>query len=142
MKPITKLMFHAALLCCVLGITAQDLNPGIDRWSIKTSLAENHRNKKTKLQKLLDLPNPITKATAELDDKRISKTVDGLKEGDVITTKGYLHLVALEKDSKKHRDGDYHIQLKLDSQYSNLINAANKNIKAEILYLNQSAKPQ
>jgi len=32
------------------------------------------------------------------------------KEGDIITTYGYIHLVALEKDEKK-TDGDFHIQI-------------------------------
>lgn len=51
---------------------------------------------------------------AEYGDKRIQAIVgpDSLKEGDIVTTTGRLHLVALENDSKNHRDGDYHIQIR------------------------------
>ncbi len=47
-------------------------------------------------------------------DKGIPVKVSGnLKEGDIVTTEGYIHLVALEKASGNKRDGDYHIQLTL-----------------------------
>lgn len=89
-----------------------DLNPGIERWNIKTSLTTSVKT--VPLEDLLKLENPITKyVKAEYGDKRIPTIVkpDSLKEGDIVTTTGWLHLVALERDSKKHRDGDYHIQI-------------------------------
>jgi hypothetical protein len=36
----------------------------------------------------------------------------GQFEGDLITTRDYIHLVALERLGKKHTDGDYHIQIR------------------------------
>lgn len=41
----------------------------------------------------------------------------GLKEGDIVTTTGYMHLVALEKDENT-KDGDYHIQITLRPEWS------------------------
>lgn len=62
------------------------------------------------------LKNPIVAADkGKFDTKRIKTTVGGnlhLKEGDLITTTGWLWLVALEDASDTHRDGDYHIQIR------------------------------
>lgn len=116
MSIMKKLFLLLTALFCGYIAQAQDLSPGVDRWSIKTSLAPDHQDKKVKLQTLLDLEKPIKKASDEFDDKRIPKQVNGLKEGDLITTKGYLLLVALERDTKKHRDGDYHIQMRTSGE--------------------------
>lgn len=40
-----------------------------------------------------------------------------MKGGAIITTTAWLHLVALERASNTHRDGDYHIQLRRDSTW-------------------------
>jgi len=89
-----------------------DLQPGVERWAIKTSLAANPRNKKSTIDAMLSLPNPIAKKSDASETVRIAKTVGGLKEGDIVTITGWLLLVALEDDSKKHRDGDFHIQIR------------------------------
>jgi hypothetical protein len=91
-----------------------ELNPGIDRWSIKTSLPDNPQKKTITIDQLLRLKNPIENySSVKYDSVRIPKKVDfGLKEGDIVTITGWLHLVALENDAKQHRDGDYHIQLR------------------------------
>jgi hypothetical protein len=90
------------------------LNPGVERWKIKTSLPENPREKYVSINDLLRLDNPIEKNDKKYNTSRIPFAVgpDSLKEGDLITTTAWLHLVALENDRKTHRDGDYHIQLR------------------------------
>jgi hypothetical protein len=92
-----------------------DLNPGVERWSIKTSVLPHSKTKMISLGDLLKLPSPIDKYSKKLYDKeRIKDSVKfkGVyyKEGDIVTTKGYVQLVALERDSEK-KDGDYHIQV-------------------------------
>ena len=90
----------------------ETLEPGVERWAVKTSVVAGSPAKTASISKLLSLPNPITSVKDAPEDKRIPKTVNGLKEGDMVTTTCWLHLVALEDDSKTHRDGDYHIQVR------------------------------
>lgn len=103
--------------------TPADINPGIDRWKIKTSLKTNAEHKTSTLKKLLALANPFTDADnitcqdSKYDTERFKKEVSGFKEGDIVTVKGWIHLVALENDSKYHRDGDYHIQMRTSKQW-------------------------
>ena len=94
-------------------------SPGIDRWKIKTSAA-NGKAKKVSLDKLLALPLLEKKySTNAYDDQLIQVDLGGgLKEGAMITTQGYLHLVALENSPGDHKDGDYHIQLTLNKEWS------------------------
>jgi len=94
----------------------EDIKPGKDRWSIKTSFIKKQKIKNVALVKLLSLDNPIEKSSKEFDDKRIANSVNGLKEGDLITTKGWMKLVAFE--NKNGGDGDYHIQLRSDSLWA------------------------
>jgi len=90
------------------------VNPGIDRWLIKTSLITNPHGKTVALKELLSLPNPIKENSTKYEKSRIPIPVgnDSLMEGDLITTTGWIHLIALEDDAVKHRDGDYHIQVR------------------------------
>ncbi|MCL5029233.1 MAG: hypothetical protein M1480_09475 [Bacteroidetes bacterium] len=92
----------------------KELNPGVERWSIKTSLPKKSNKMTITLSELLALDNPIKSySSREYGAKRIPNTVQkGLKEGDIVTSRGYLHLVALENDNVNHRDGDYHIQVR------------------------------
>ncbi len=89
------------------------VQPGKDRWSVKTSIGTG-KSKKVALADLLQLPlldaqyNDRTYATSLIP---VAQQPGGIKEGDIITTTGYLRLVALEDDSKTGEDGDYHIQL-------------------------------
>jgi hypothetical protein len=93
----------------------EDLMPGKERWKIKTSVPAHSAAKKISLTDLLKLPAPIYKYSHDrFNTSRIMDSVEYngtyYKEGDIITTTGYIHLVALEKDEKK-TDGDYHIQV-------------------------------
>src|ERR1041385_6616180 len=99
-----------------------DVAPGIDRWSVKTSaekFVSNDQAKSVKLKTLLKLPLVDAEySTDDYDGVLIPKKVGSLHEGDIISTKGYLHLVALERDSKTKKDGDYHIQLTLHPEWT------------------------
>lgn len=92
------------------------ISPGKDRWDIKTSLITNQKPRKIKLEKLLDLANPIKKDSAKFDSNHIPYSVSGFKEGDLVTTSGWFKLVAFE--SQSGGDGDYHIQLRTDSAWA------------------------
>ena len=116
-----SILFLVVLLSCncVLAQEKIDVAPGVDRWEVKTNITSTAKPKKVALNKLLGLP---LLAAAYNDtnypDKLIPVTVGGtLKEGDIITTEGYLHLVALEKASGNKRDGDYHMQLTLNPEW-------------------------
>lgn len=107
-------------LCESSSLRAQDrLEPGVDRWAIKTSLPQRAAKKNIQLSELLALPNPIDHEEAVYDSTRILTPVGphSLKEGEIVTTHGWLHLVALEDDRKTHRDGDYHMQIRTSEQW-------------------------
>lgn len=93
-----------------------DFNPGKSRWPVKTSVVGKAKHKKVKLAEILTLPFPagIKQNDRRYQDKLIpANSLPGelkLKEGDIVTVTGWLHLVALEKDREK-QDGDYHIQI-------------------------------
>ena len=114
-----KQLLHFVACLFITGYCAAqepiDVAPGIDRWGVKTSANISSTRKTVTLKNLLALPLLDEKYSGDsYDDKLIPVQQNGnLKEGDLITTSGYLQLVALERDSKKHRDGDYHIQLTL-----------------------------
>lgn len=120
MKSIFKFELSLFFLFCshiALSQTEMQLEPGIDRWEIKVS-AEKYTNtnsaKAVSLKKLLALPLLEKKfSTDAYSEILITEKVGKLKEGDIISTKGYLHLVALENANDTHRDGDYHIQITL-----------------------------
>ncbi|MCX6134012.1 MAG: hypothetical protein NTU47_09395 [Ignavibacteriales bacterium] len=116
-----QLLVVAAFVLTGSQLPAQEhLAPGIERWAIKTSLPPHSKKRNVPVSELLALPNPIEKEDALYDTTRIPATVGphALKEGDIITTKGWLHLVALEDDSKNHRDGDYHIQIRTSADWA------------------------
>lgn len=99
--------------------TEPELNPGIDRWAIKTKVEKiATKPKVAPLKKLLTLPLlPEKYSTDEYSNKLIPETVaKDLKEGMIVTTTGYIQLVALEKDKEK-KDGDYHIQMTLKQKW-------------------------
>jgi hypothetical protein len=113
-----KRWISVALLCLTaagpLYPQAGQLQPGVDRWSIKTSLITHPTKVTMTIDELLALPNPIDKEEAKYDTTRIAKTVGphAVREGEMVTTTAWLHLVAMENDNKTHRDGDYHIQIR------------------------------
>ena len=99
-----------------------DLQPGKERWSIKTSVPANAKQKNISLPDLLKLPAPIVYYNHKAyDKKRIPDSVKykGVyyKEGDIVTTTAWIQLVALEKDKDK-KDGDYHIQVLPTSKWT------------------------
>lgn len=99
-----------ALLLVARPATPRTLKPGVERWPIKTSVSDGaslSHPKKVALGKLLALQNAagVKKNDARYQDARIPDAADGLKEGQILSTKGWLWLVALEND------GDYHIQV-------------------------------
>lgn len=116
-----KLLFISLLFQSFI-YAQSELEPGVDRWTIKTSaqnFTSNTSAKAVSLNKLLLLPLLEKKYSANAyADKLIPKKIGTLKEGDIISTTGYLHLVALEDAPANHRDGDYHIQLTLHPQWS------------------------
>jgi hypothetical protein len=104
------------------GQTGVNLEPGVDRWKIKVSaekFTSNNNVKSVPFETLLKMPLLEKKYNANAySETLIPKQVGTLKEGDMISTTGYLHLVALENSSADHRDGDYHIQITLHPEWS------------------------
>jgi hypothetical protein len=85
---------------------------GHERWAIKTSLPAGVNlasSQPTALEKLLALPNPqgVSHNDSRYETERIPAFDNDLKakEGDLLTTTGWLYLVATEADC------DYHIQI-------------------------------
>ena len=81
---------------------------GHQRWEIKTSVPAGKsltHGTITDLATLMNLPDVpgVTHSDKRYNSKRIPTAVEGHKEGEMVTTKGYLLLVASEDD------GDYHI---------------------------------
>jgi len=116
-------------LLLALGFTASlatqhEIKPGVERWPIKTSVpaeADVSHGKAVPYADLVKLDDP---AGVAKNDHRYQTTLIppfantlGVKEGDIVTTTGWLHLVAGEAD------GDYHIQISdtQDSQATCLI---------------------
>jgi len=98
-----------------VGAAAQTCNgPGKARWPIKTSLptgtSASGSGQTIDLGKLLALPAPpgVKDDDERFQDARIPAFNNDLqvKEGDLVTTTGWIYLVATEKD-----DCDYHIQI-------------------------------
>jgi len=113
-KSKTSLLILSLIFFFQLFTSTQnhELQPGVERWLIKTTLPEHSLKKRVSIDDLLKLANPISSFNKKFDTTRITTKVSGLKEGDIVTTTAWLHLVALENDSRTHRDGDYHIQLR------------------------------
>ena len=97
-----------------------DVKPGVDRWPVKTTMLKKSRSKFVPLGELESLPAPISQQREARDSERIPRKVGPrkLKEGDFVRTTGWIHLVALERESGSERDGDYHIQIRTDSTWA------------------------
>ena len=92
---------------------AECTGPGKERWPIKTSVPEGaniNRGKPIPLPALLALEDPpgVTKNDSRYDSRLIPPFPNQLqvKEGDIVSTTGWLHLVSTEEN-----DCDYHIQI-------------------------------
>ncbi|MFL5753740.1 MAG: hypothetical protein ACJ76F_10050 [Bacteroidia bacterium] len=116
------------VICCFIqslswSQSGLDVEPGVDRWEVKTTaakLTETTKPRHVVLETLLRLPLMAPEySKSDYDDKLIPKSpAPRLKEGDIITTEGYMHLVALERASDTHKDGDYHIQITLSPEWT------------------------
>ena len=102
-----------AASCLAPTIAAQTCTgPGTERWPIKTSVPDGTdlaQAKPVGLKDLLSLtqPNDVKHNDPRFQDARIPNFSNSLnvKEGDLLTTTGWLYLVATETDC------DYHIQI-------------------------------
>jgi len=88
-------------------------SPGKERWPIKTSVVPDADYSKTKTVTLADMvslgnPPGARNNDPKYQSARIPQFANGLgvKEGDFLTVRGYLYLVATEDN-----DCEYHIQL-------------------------------
>ena len=119
----TKILFLFLLITISNLLCGQGFNPGKERWPVKTSIKEFLPVIEVDLRELLNLPVPIRTyskdARKKYQDQRFPETVGTLqlKEGDIVTTTGYILLVALEKD-KNGSDADYHIQMRTTSDWT------------------------
>src|SRR5712692_6502671 len=110
------------LLVCSLAVLAvatsaglasqHELKPGQARWLIKTSLSANADVKHAKAIEYGDLaklddPLGVTKNDARYQRERVPEFPNnvGVEEGDILTMRAWLHLVALECY------GEHHIQI-------------------------------
>jgi hypothetical protein len=106
--------FFLVLLLLSWTTGASGQNCGTERRPIKDSLptgANLTQSKTVSLADLLKMPDPqpkVHKNQAEFQKQRIPAFSNPLnvKEGDIVTVTGWLHLVALEGN-----DTDYHIQI-------------------------------
>jgi hypothetical protein len=114
MKPF---LFLFPVIFLALLLPPQDMNPGKERWTVKTSVTHFKPAVEIPLRQLLTLPDPIKKFSGKSREKYqeqlIPSTVGAskLKEGDIVTVYGYIMLAALECDDNG-QDGDYHIQIR------------------------------
>jgi hypothetical protein len=120
----TKTILFLGLLISISNLlSGQGFSPGKERWPVKTSVTHFRPVKIITLQELLNLPDPILRYSknlrAEYQDQRFPDTVGKhhLREGDIVTTYGYILLAAVEKD-KNGEDGDYHVQIRTSSKWA------------------------
>jgi len=105
--PMRTFLFIAVLTAASCAAYGQ----GVERWSVKTSVPEGTDFSKAAtvaLPDLLALPDVpgVAHNDKRYDSARIpAKAGDQFPEGKLVTTTGWLHLVAGETD------GDYHIQI-------------------------------
>jgi hypothetical protein len=100
------------VLVAVALLTGAATKPGVERWSIKTSLVPGVNISSSKGVSFIDLINLDDPPGVTMNDRRFQDALIpafpnalGVNEGDLISVSGWLHLVAGEAD------GDYHIQI-------------------------------
>jgi hypothetical protein len=105
----------STLILAAFGFSADHaVKPGVERWQVKTSGPDaSAKATKVAIADLLAFPNidGIAKDDSRYQAHRIPDQTNGKhKEGELITTTGWLFLVAGETD------GDYHIQISNSSE--------------------------
>jgi hypothetical protein len=103
-------IFITVLLLAGAALAQKPTKPGVERWPVKTSVPESDDGtaETVDLADLLALQDAdgVAKNDKRYQDARIpASSGDDYPEGQLISTTGYLHLVAGETD------GDYHIQI-------------------------------
>ncbi len=83
--------------------------PGKERWAVKTSVVTTGKHRRLSYEKFLALPQPEIPSGFDRDHERIAGTAGTPSEGDIVTIRGWLQLVAFE--SGADGDEDYHIQI-------------------------------
>jgi hypothetical protein len=108
------------LICAVLsGAQSKPTKPGVERWPIKTSTPDGtnfNKPSKVALTDMLKMPEAggVAKNDKRYQDARIpAQAGERYPEGRLVSTTGYLHLVAGETD------GDYHIQISASASDGN-----------------------
>jgi hypothetical protein len=106
-------------LCLLFFVTVWGDPPkkGVDRWRVKTTLdsaAEQKKPKSVKSDDLITLAEPdrhqydyneYQHNQSHENDRMRNPSATALQEGDLVSTTGYVQLIASEDD------GDYHIQI-------------------------------
>ena len=97
---------YGAVGISAIGASLPCIQPGIERWPVKTSLPPGAPTKTMTLADALDLPKLMNVAK---DDPRYASTRimdQPVKEDTLVTISGWLYLVGFESD-----DCDFHIQI-------------------------------
>ena len=110
---LQRLAVSLFLSVSVSAVTAAaPLKPGVERWPIKTSVAPGAdlaHPKQIAFPDLVSLEDPpgVTHNDSRYQSNLIPpfENSENLKEGDIVSTTGWIHLVAGEAD------GDFHIQV-------------------------------
>ncbi len=116
-----------AIVCVVFAVAATAVAqeptfaPGVARWRIKTSVLPGALEQKprriafTRLRQLEQPPESMLHDRDTFADQPMREdNVSHLQEGDIVSTIGYVQLIAVEATKKSNgdrTDGDYHIQV-------------------------------
>jgi hypothetical protein len=112
-KNLRRRLSLAIVICASITLfTRAAVQPGVERWPIKTSLSAQADVTHPKVVGFIDLLGLEDAPGVTKNDARFqSALIPGfdnplkLKEGDIVSVSGWLHLVAGESD------GDFHIQM-------------------------------
>jgi hypothetical protein len=106
---VNRIVLFCSCLLLAATVNAAQLpcdNPGEERWPVKITVPADPKHQTMSLTDALNLArlNDVRKDDPRYADKRI--TDQPVKEDTMVTTSGWLYLVAFEKD-----DCDFHIQI-------------------------------
>jgi hypothetical protein len=95
--------------------------PGVERWQVKTHLKQGNVSSRLRTIKLSDLKKLDWRNLSKIEDWKTSEDclrepgASSPQECDIVSTEGYVQLVAVEATKKKggdaRTDGDYHVQV-------------------------------